>query len=99
MYDVALYVTWRIPYSLKTIYSRGMGHSEVFAAGCPRLASCSITPHHPDGFIEVEHLISHLHAADSLCVGLLSDDLPDPQPKHNLDKPDRKCHPISELTG
>ena len=84
MYDVALYETWRIPFSLKIINLRGMCHSLVFAAGCPRLANGSITPHHPDGFIEVAHLISHLHAADSLCVGLLPDDLPDPQAKYKL---------------
>ena len=61
-----------------------MCHSLVFAAGRPWLANGSITPQHTDGFIEVAHLISHLHAVVSLCVGLLPDDLPDPQPKYYL---------------
>ena len=36
----------------------------------------------------------------SFCVGLLSDDPCDPQTENtNLDKPDRKCHPILVLAG
>ena len=100
---------WSIPVLLKIIYKhvrRDVSFLSVFS-WLSLIGSDSITPHHCDGFIEVAHLISHLHAAHSLCAGLLPHCVWDccqmtyqiHNLETNLDKPDRKCHPISELAG